>query len=353
MRQKNQNHGFTLIELLVVIAIIALLIGILLPALGKARGTARNVVSQSNMRSMGGSSANFAADSDDKIFSFNPNINIGQGESINILSRRTGRPKGGGKPSALVTLTTIMPHRRYQHFVLFDYLTSQLPEQIAASPFDRNQAEWMEDPVAAQETTVPYVGGKVPGFYDRTDGWGNADVLQLWPYASSYQVVPAAWNPNNNSGQKKTWIPYVDSPHRFTSTTGGNWSVVGQQRYYKDVAFPSSKVHMFEEFDRLSKSEGIWFAFPEAKCNLLFFDSSVRNLASREANHGWDPSKPKQEWLQKYRPLDTFPLYNGHKVRDEWFMKYRWTREGLGGLDFGGKDINLPNGITGDEQEPQ
>jgi len=339
------KKAFTLIELLVVIAIIALLIGILLPALGKARGTARNVVSQSNMRSLGGSAANFASDNDDEIFSFSPSLNAAQTRAINILSERTGRPIGGGGSNALSRLNSIMPHRRYQHFVLFDYLTSQLPEQMASSPFDRNLAEWQDDPIVAQESSVPYIGSKVPAFYDRSSNWPSDDVRQLWPYASTYQVVPAAWNPNNSSGKQKSWYPTGDTPHLF---------FVGQaqQRHYKDVAFPSGKVHMFEEFDRLSKSEGIWFAFPEAKCNLLFFDSSVRNISSRDANHGWNPAQPNSVWRQKYRPLDTFPLYNGHKPNDTWFMKYRWTREGLGGLDFGGKDINLPDSITGDEQEP-
>ncbi|HED52621.1 MAG TPA: prepilin-type N-terminal cleavage/methylation domain-containing protein [Phycisphaerales bacterium] len=59
------RRAFTLIELLVVIAIIALLIGILLPALGSARGAARSLVDQSQLRTLAQGESFYSSDNKD------------------------------------------------------------------------------------------------------------------------------------------------------------------------------------------------------------------------------------------------------------------------------------------------
>ncbi len=355
-RSTTRNKAFTLIELLVVIAIIALLIGILLPALGQARRSAQNVVAQANARSLNTGAANYAGDSDDRIFSFTwraggSYINLKNGnykspgtdtiaaawQVQNILQRATGRITGQG---SMLRPTTRLMHRRYSHLVLLDYLTDRQPEPIAASPFDKNLINWQENPLEYLEdgNSFPYGNGtpSQPG-YDMDTNWNQAAIVQLWPFASTYQMVPAAWNTDGINGTN-TYVPIDTTPHLFTALENG--PQLGRRKM-THVAHPSGKVMMFEEFDRFSDPNGLYFAYPEAKCNLAFFDGSVRQEETQDANPGWNPETPNQVWRQRYLPLDTFPepkegLTNNNT---EYCMRYRWTRYGLQGIDFGGEDV--------------
>ena len=158
-----------------------------------------------------------------------------------------------------------------------------------------------------------------------------------WPFASSYQMVPAAWNPDGISGAG-TWSPIATTPHLFEPSGQGNIRV--GRRKITQVAHTSGKVMMFEEFDRFSDKAGLYFAYPEAKPNLAFFDGSVRSESTADCNPGWNPSEPTTEWAQYYKPLDTFPLpKNGFGDNTKYCQRFRWTRHGLQGIDFGGKDI--------------
>jgi len=357
VRRKN---AFTLIELLVVIAIIALLIGILLPALGQAQRSAKNVLSQSNMRSLNTGAANYASDNKDRIFSYtwrkgetyvlpsgqirhpNSDQQAAADQNQEILMRVTGRVGGITK---IMNFAARLPHRRYSHLVLLDFLTDVQPEPTAASPFDRNLINWQENTLEYTEdgNSLPYGNGAPEDDgYDTDGNWPQRAVVQRWPFAATYQMVPAAWN-FDGIGNTPTYAPVPDTPHLFTGGTG----VQLGRRKITQVAHPSGKVMMFEEFDRFTDKKGLYFAYPESKPNLAFFDGSVRSELSADCNAGWNPAQEGVEWMQTYVPLDTFPLPKGG-LQDptKYCQRFRWTRYGLQGIDFGGTDIGrLSNGL--------
>jgi len=352
---ERRKNAFTLIELLVVIAIIALLIGILLPALGQAQRSAKNVLSQANQRSLNTGAANYASDNYDSVFSYtwrqgggtkimpdgrekdldtaSSDQEAAAWQNQEILQRVTGRVSGIHK---IQNFSARLPHRRYSHLVLLDFLTDVQPEPIAASPFDRNLIQWQENPLEYDSGSgVPYADD-VPAGYDQDGNWSIRPVRQRWPFASTYQMVPAAWNSDGIAGAP-TYSPVDSSPHLFT---GPNSAPLGRRKFTQ-VAHPSGKVMMFEEFDRFSDKDGLYFAYPEAKPNLAFFDGSVRSESTEDSNAGWNPSAPDEEWTQRYVPLDTFPLPKDglENNNTEYCQRFRWTRHGLRGIDFGGQDI--------------
>ena len=85
--------GFTLVELLVVIAVIALLMGILLPSLNKARGAARRIVCQSNLRQLAIAWNAYLDDNEGAFYKGgNAQLDYGGWKGNVILMREPNRP---------------------------------------------------------------------------------------------------------------------------------------------------------------------------------------------------------------------------------------------------------------------
>lgn len=337
----------TLIDLCACVAVVSALSVTILPALAAVRDDSQNELSKANLMEMGKARDQYAMDHKDRIFSYtwlagevytmpdgrfielSDNQDAAAYQNTEILMRRTGRISGIHK---IRTARGRLPHRRFSHLVLLDYMVGTNEEfnetTVAIDPADEQQLTWHERPL--EYTTgsgVPYSGNNAFGYDDDTNWYGIENKMR-WPFASSYQVVPYAWQ---GDGPTDIYVPVADTPHLYLLN---GQSVSLGRRFTSEVAFPSKKVHMHEEFD-YEQSRYPYFAYDHAMPEKLMFDGSINSRLSGEANDSVNPADPDPVWRQRYVPLDTFPIPLGGFGDDtELNMRYRWTDGGLQGVDY-------------------
>lgn len=344
---KTQRRAMTLVDLLMSTVVLSLLALTLIPAMSTLRDEAENEQSKANLMQLGQGRDQYAGDNKDLIFAYNwragetytlPNGQIrfpssdqqaAAFQNQEILMRRTGRINGVAK---ILSFDARLPHRRYNHLILLDYLAGIDDEQfqtttLAIDPADQTLLTWHERPLEyGPGSGIPYADGVLNG-YDSDSNWPTTAVRQRWAFGSSYEITPFAWQ---GDGPSNVYVPVSSTPHLHSAS---GTPVLGR-RTMSEVASPSRKVHLYEEFDREQKRYP-WFAYDHARVEKLMFDGSINSLPSGEAGDSYSPNNPSTVWRQHYVPLDQFPIpLGGFNDSSELNLRFRWTRNGLQGIDY-------------------
>jgi prepilin-type N-terminal cleavage/methylation domain-containing protein len=336
-------RGMTLIELLVVMAVIALLMSLLLPALAKARKAGRATVCLTNQAQMARASASYCVDFQDRIFGFSWKAHSNNGVAVDdpcgtgLLNAGDDlqaacnqavyiiRTRGDRTNAELQPVNTWIPHIYYSQLALMDYLAARLPEPMLVCPEDYWRRKWQDIRAYQRQEFLP---NQLP-----PNGRGACA-----PYISSYESAPCTFH-DSPVGRRVE----QDSPSFCRFLVPQDSILHG--RKLADVSAPGNKVMLIESFDRHTGPREMFFALPWARGTLAFFDGSAGARRTERANAGWVPNLPQS-------PDPTLMLYNPAAgtcypgVPDPWnpagdpvVGRYRWTRGGLKGVDFGGTEV--------------
>jgi hypothetical protein len=256
-------------------------------------------------------------------------------QAIDILRRRADRVGEGW----IEHQECWIPHVLYSHLVIQDYLASRLPELMVVDPNDRVRLNWQIEPQAKFDKGfwLPLQPDPIPSY-------------RRWPYSSSYQVVPATYDPLQSDPRDK---PELNTTRMLQSNTHYQYVIPGASRFktmlLTDVAHPGAKVHLHDSHDRHFSARPAYFGLEGSRLPLAFFDASVSVERTADANPGWRPSAPKFLCMNFfYAPNAWEPPTIGGDATEMVKGYYRWTRGGLRGIDFGGMPLDTGQPTPGE-----
>jgi len=307
--KKKARSGFTIIELLVVISIIALLIGILLPALGRARDSALQSTSLSNLRQMSAGLGAYAGDWSDRQPTLIPDDFCQEGSCGGYLTNigclpqpilgwanfdgtralwgywidEGGQCAGVGGCGNIVIALPYDPSsqvgffRQFNMKIFAQYMNGKYYDPVYYAPKDRRKIERVEQ------------------FFEAPNEFDYDGIIE-WPsycYAASAMFNPSVWDPvraGNGNGQE------ADQAAEACTTPGGGVAGLKSPPVGKAV-YPDLKTRMLEH-EWLQNTPGGGDTNPlfaggqtpyffnhgirSAPCT-LFFDGAVRVMGVQES----------------------------------------------------------------------
>lgn len=334
MHGDRQGSGFTIVEAAVVVVAVALVCCLAATTGQLTRKRAGLVGSLANLKKIGETGANYAADFDEALWAFSwrpfdslsdyPDLQNPLSEAaafmyqtVDIVRRLSGDefiPRLDNRFGPPFTST----------LVLADYLDDAIPAEWMVSPGDRLRLDWQADP------------DDLPGFGEQG---GEVWESIFCPYGSSYGLMPAFWAPDERSSDgQNTVSQYVPRHDLFLIPN----NVPLGRRSFHEVSFPSQKVQVAEREQFFFGVRPVYYLHPTARVPLLMADGSAGVRTTADANRSGSPnnlSDPLRATLLDYKPNSVYEAeaISGGARDEDLDGKYKWTRHGLRGIDFSGE----------------
>jgi len=342
-----RRRAFALVELVVVVLIAVTLLAVCLPAIERNRKQASIRGDVSRLRLISQASAIYSADFQDRLFTFSwrpgevpvtPNTqlaascaqllgNSGQDDLRAALYQQLDLVTQMSdyrliQPTSTLTPQSHAPYFLFSHLVLAYHMGEGVPSEVFVSHADASRNYWIEN---TGEFLLDPQGSPFPPPVSSED-FRN---LWRWPFSSSFSLGPSHFS--NDSAPPTTVARY--------STSQSVWGLPTQpgvlaRRQMTEVAHPSMKVMMYDDYDRYSGPTKQYFALSGASTLVNFYDGHAARVLTWSANKGFNPNLPSNMHAPTYfyRPSKRWDSPGSLDTRVPIYFDQ--TRDGLQGMDF-------------------
>ncbi len=334
---RGARPGWTCVEVVVVVILIVLLASLLLALAPQARREARLAMDLSNLGKIGAYTGSYAADHDELVWGYSWRAGLSPSQYPDLRQATTDVAAAANQAVDAIrrlggfeTLAPIhgwIPHIHFSQLPLLEYLGAPLSNVNFVSAGDRDRLNWVIDHEAflanAFRPCQPVPSGSE----------------LRWLFSSSYQMPPA-------------WFDRATEPAHRVAQAGSNGAYyVGTPNHrlgrasFADVAYPADKVLLHDAASWHTGRRAFFFLTPPARITMLMADGSAGLRATQDSNQGWIPTEPTSPapTTMSFHENSTCP--HGPRTSNGQFEQmvtgyYRWTRQGIGGRDFGGPEVD-------------
>ena len=359
--QMTERRAFAFVEALVVICLAAVLLAVCLPAIQEQRRQASIKADLGNMRLIGQASAMYSGANAGRLFTFSwqagqvpvtPNAEL----ALACAVLNPNSPSGISRAGAIQQLDLVTygfkderlaprlhnvgsgftPYPLYNHLVLARFVGESLPSDLFISRGDKHRTYWLNN-------IDEYLDD--PASSPARPPTSSTDFVHLrrWAFSSSYMAGPSHYSNDigSTSGSK---LP--QTVQRFSNQR--SWVMPNQpgvlgNRNAMEVAYPSMKVMMFDDYDRYNAKGRQYFGLESSSSIMNFYDGHAARKATADANYGFWPNNPdfgadtpdEPSAQYTYQPVAGWDPMGA--VNTLVPVRYDQTRGGLQGIDYPGK----------------